>query len=71
MKTKKDTRKWYDFHKIPWKNTDECRSKKSLLVEIKDKEPNLDSKYDYENNGKGKIIDADPTAIVVTAGIQP
>jgi hypothetical protein len=26
-KTKKDTIKWCDFHKIPWHNTDECRSK--------------------------------------------
>jgi hypothetical protein len=26
-KTKKDTRKWCDFHKIPWHNTDECLSK--------------------------------------------
>jgi hypothetical protein len=24
---KKDIRKWCDFHKIPWKNTDECLSK--------------------------------------------
>jgi hypothetical protein len=37
------------------------------VVEIKDKEPNPDS----ENNGKGQIIDVDPTAIVVTAVIQP
>jgi hypothetical protein len=26
-KTKKDTIKWCNFHKIPWHNTDECRSK--------------------------------------------
>jgi hypothetical protein len=26
-KIKKDTGKWCDFHKIPWHNTDECRSK--------------------------------------------
>jgi hypothetical protein len=40
------------------------------VVEIKDKEPNLDSKSDYENTGKRQIIDADPTAIVATATIQ-
>jgi hypothetical protein len=38
---------------------------------IKDKEPNPDSESDYENTGKGQIIDADPTAIVTTATIQP
>jgi hypothetical protein len=48
----KDTRKWCDLHKIPWHNTDECRSKNSLVVEIKDKEPNPDSECDYENIGK-------------------
>jgi hypothetical protein len=26
-KTKKDTEKWCDFHKIPWHNTDEYHSK--------------------------------------------
>jgi hypothetical protein len=70
-KTKKDTGKWCEFHKIPWHNTDECRSKQSLVAEIKDKEPNLDSESDSENNGKRQIIDADPTAIVATATIQP
>jgi hypothetical protein len=70
-KTKKDTRKWCDFHKIPWHNTDECRSKQSLVAEIKDKEMNPDSESDSENTGKRQIIDADPTAIVATATIQP
>jgi hypothetical protein len=70
-KTKKDTGKWCEFHKIPWHNTDECHSKQSLVAEIKDKEPNPDSESDSENNGKGQIIDADPTAIVTTTTIQP
>ena len=59
------------FPQNPWNNTDECHSKQSLLAEIKDKEPNPDSKYNFENNGKGQIIDVDPTAIVTTATIQP
>jgi hypothetical protein len=70
-KMKKDTGKWCDFHKIPWHNTDECRSKQSLVAEIKDKELNPDSESDSENNGKRQIIDADPTAIVATTTIQP
>jgi hypothetical protein len=70
-KTKKDTGKWCDFHKIPWHNTDECRSKQSLVAEIKDKELNPDSESDSENTDKGQIIDADPTFIVATAAIQP
>jgi hypothetical protein len=34
-KTKKDMGKWCKYHKIPWHNTDECRSKQSLMVELK------------------------------------
>jgi hypothetical protein len=41
------------------------------VAEIKDKELNPDSKSDSENNGKGHIIDVDPTVIVATATIQP
>ena len=52
-------------------NTNECRSKQSLVAEIKDKEPNADSESDSGNTSKGQIIDADPTAIVATAAIQP
>jgi hypothetical protein len=41
------------------------------VYDIKDKELNPDSEYDYENTGKGQIIDIDPTIIVATATIQP
>jgi hypothetical protein len=34
------------------------------VAEIKDKEPNPDSESDYENTGKGQIIDADPTLLL-------
>jgi hypothetical protein len=44
---------------------------KSLVVEIKDKESNPDSEFDYENTDRRQIIDADPTAIVATTTIQP
>ena len=40
------------------------------MADIKDKDPNPDSESDYENIGKGQIIDADPTTIVTTAAIQ-
>jgi hypothetical protein len=44
-KTKKDMEKWCEYHKIPWHNTKECRSKKSLVVGLKasDSEVNYDS----------------------------
>jgi hypothetical protein len=37
----------------------------------KNKEPNPDSESNYEYTSKRQIIDADPTAIVATATIQP
>jgi hypothetical protein len=41
------------------------------VVEVKDKVPNPDSKYDPENIENRQIIDVEPTAIVTTAIIQP
>jgi hypothetical protein len=69
--TKKDIRKCCDLHKNPWHNINECRSKQSLVVEIKDKEPNPDSKSDSENANRRQIINADPIAIIATSTIQP
>ena len=67
-KTNKDIEKWCEFHKIPWNNTDECRSKQSLVAEIKysesdhdsDSEPNATAAY----NGR-QIIDADPLPLLL------
>jgi hypothetical protein len=41
------------------------------VVEVKDKEPNPDSEYDPKNIENRQIIDADPTASITTATIQP
>jgi hypothetical protein len=46
-------------------------SNKLLVVKIKDKEPNPDSKFHLENTGRRQIIDADTTTIVVITAIQP
>jgi hypothetical protein len=46
-KIKKYTRKWRDFHKIPWNNTTYYRSKQSLVAEVKSYESDAD--YDSES----------------------
>jgi hypothetical protein len=40
------------------------------VVEIKDNDPNPDSESNSEYTSKRKIIDVDPTAIVMTTTIQ-
>jgi hypothetical protein len=67
---KKNTRKWCEYHKSPWHNTDECRSKKSLVVELKASESKVD--YVSESNPKGgkQIIDVEPSATVVTTKVR-
>jgi hypothetical protein len=41
-KSKKDTKKWCEFHNSPWHNTDECCSIQSLVAGLKDKKLNPD-----------------------------
>jgi hypothetical protein len=68
---KKDIGKWCEYHKIPWHNTEECCSKKSLMAEMKASESEADS--DSESNPKGGkwIIDVEPSATVATTKFQP
>jgi hypothetical protein len=68
---KKDTGKWCEYHKIPWHNTEECRSKKSLMVELKASESKFD--FDFNSNPRrGKwIIDFEPSATVDTTKFRP
>jgi hypothetical protein len=63
--------KWCEYHKIPWHNTEECRSKQSLVAEMKASESEEDS--DSESNPeRGKqIIDVEPSATVTTTKFQP
>jgi hypothetical protein len=69
-KSKKDTRKWHEFHNSPWHNTDECCSIQSLVAKLKDKDPNPDLDPDSENDKRRQIIDAELTATVATTTIQ-
>ena len=68
-KTKKDTGKWCDFHKIPWHNTTDCRSKKLLVAEVKAFESNAGSDSESKPKRGRQIIDAEPSATVATTNL--
>ena len=60
-KTKKEIGKWCGFHKISWKNTDECFKKCSLVAKMKASVLDLDYEYDSDTYKGKKIIDAEPS----------
>jgi hypothetical protein len=68
---KKDTGKWCEYHKIPWHNTKECRSKQSLMVELKAFKLKVD--FDSESNPEGGkwIINGEHNSTVATTKVQP
>jgi hypothetical protein len=70
-KSKKDIGKWCEYHKIPWHNTEECRSKKSLVVEMKAFESEVDSDSESNPERGKRIIDVEPSATVATTKVQP
>ena len=69
-KTKKDVEKWCNFHKSPWHNTVDCRSKKSLVAEVKASESYVGSDFDSELERGIWIIDVEPSSIVATTTLQ-
>jgi hypothetical protein len=63
--------KWCEYHKIPWHNTKECRSKKSLMVELKASESKEDSNSESNLESGKRIIDVEPYATIDTTKVQP
>jgi hypothetical protein len=70
-KTKKDIRKWCDFHKSPWHNIVDCRSKQSLVAEVKAYESDVGSDSEPEPEWGRWIIDVEPIATISTTKLQP
>jgi hypothetical protein len=64
-------RKWCEYHKIPWHNTEECRSKQSLMAELKASESEADSYSESNPEGGKQIIDVEPSATITTTKLRP
>ena len=68
---KKDMGKWCEYHKIPWHNTIVCRSKKSLVVELKASKSKVDSDSESNPEGGKQIINVEPSVTFYTTKVQP
>jgi hypothetical protein len=66
---KKDMGKWCEYHKIPWHNTEECRSKQSLMAELKASESEVNSDSESNPEGGKQIINVEPIATVATTKV--
>ena len=69
-KAKKGNKKWCEFHKSPTHITNKCYAKKSLVAELKGSELDECSKFEPRIDKGKKIIDAEPSAITVTANFK-
>jgi hypothetical protein len=69
--TKKDIRKWCDFHKSPCHNTTHYCSKKLLVAEVKSSESNVGFESDPKLDRGRRIINAEPSSTVSTTKLQP
>jgi hypothetical protein len=63
--------KWCEYHKNPWHNTDKCRSKQSLVAEMKASESEVDSYFDSNPEGGKWIINVEPSSMVATTKVRP
>jgi hypothetical protein len=70
-KSKKNTGKWCEYHKIPWHNIEECRSKQSLVAELKASESEEDSNSESNIEGGKYIIDSETSATFTTTKFHP
>jgi hypothetical protein len=68
---KKDTKKWCEYHKSPWHNTEECCSKQSLMAELKASESKVDSDSESNPEGGKQIIDVEPISTIATTKFWP
>jgi hypothetical protein len=63
--------KWCEYHKIPWHNTKECRSKQSLMAELKAFDSKVDSHSESNPEGGKWIINVEPSSIFTTTKLRP
>ena len=69
IKTKKYIEKWCDFHKSPWHNIADYRSKKSLVAKVKASKSDVGFDSELEPERRRQIINAEPNATVATTNL--